>query len=206
MALSAGCSFDYGQASIKEKISEEIPNSILFNFEHTVVENGKPAFRLNAERAEFFDGRKETRLANVSFVEYDSRTGEAISAGRSAQAVFYAETEDAELSGDISVYSKRSEAGLSGGYLYWDNAKKTLEGRRDRLITITRDDGTEIRGEGFTADARRRSMSFSGRAEGTIVSAGAPSDSPEPKSSPLPVSAADEPVSVEPGSVELTAP
>ena len=177
-ALAAGCSFDYGQSSVKDQISEEIPNSILLNFEHTVVQDGKPSFRLNAERAEFYDGKKETRLKNVSFAEYDPKTGAAISTGRSTQAIFYDDSEDAELSGDIVVYSKRSEAGLSGGYLYWDNAKKTLEGRRDRLITITRDDGTEIRGEGFAADARRRSMSFSGRAAGTIVS--------EDKSSPSP--------------------
>jgi LPS export ABC transporter protein LptC len=164
--LAASCSFDYSQSELSEKMSEEIPNTILENFQHTIVQDGKPAFRLSAKRAESFDSKKETRLKDVSFVEYDSRTGEPITAGTATSAIFFGDTENAELSGSISFYSKRNESGLEGGYLYWDNAKKTLEGRRDRLITITTDDGSVIKGEGFTADARRRSMDFSGHTTG----------------------------------------
>jgi LPS export ABC transporter protein LptC len=167
--LSGACSFDYGQASLGERLSEDLPNTVLENFEHTVVQDGKPIFRLMAARAETYDTRKETRLREVSFVEYDQRDGQAVTAGRADSAVFFSDTEDAELSGSISFYSKRSGAGLEGGYLYWDAERKVLEGRRDRLITITRDDGSSIRGEGFSADARHRSVSFTGRTSGSIV-------------------------------------
>jgi LPS export ABC transporter protein LptC len=164
--LAASCSFDYSQSELSDKMSEEIPNTILENFQHTIVQDGKPSFRLSARRAEAYDSKKETRLKDVSFVEYDSRTGEAITAGTATSAIFFGDTENAELSGSISFYSKRNESGLEGGYLFWDNEKKTLEGRRDRLITITTDDGSVIKGEGFTADARRRSMNFSGHTTG----------------------------------------
>ncbi len=165
----AACTFNYGEADLSDKMSEAVPNTVLENFQHTVMQDGKPAFRLSAARAETYDAKKETRLKGVSFVEYDSRTGEPITAGTAASAVFFGDSENVELSGAIFFYSKRNKFSLEGGYLYWDNAKKTLEGRRDRLITLEGDDGSVIRGEGFTADARRRSMSFSGHTTGTFI-------------------------------------
>ncbi len=164
----AACSFDYGEAKLKDSMEENIPNSILSNFEHTVVDKGQVIFRLNAKEASVFDSLKQTKLSGVSFAEYERNTGKALTSGRASSAIFFTNTESAELSGEILFYSKRNEAALEGGYLYWDNERKTLEGRRDRLISITKDDGSIIRGEGFTANARKRSFSFSGRATGSI--------------------------------------
>jgi LPS export ABC transporter protein LptC len=163
------CSFDYGDVKLEDNLSEETPNSILLNFQHTVVENGKILFRLNALKASIYDTLKETRLTNVSFAEYDPETGAAVTSGRATSAIFFSESENAELSGDISFYSKRNEAGLEGGYLYWDNSKKTLEGRRDRLISILKDDGSIVKGEGFSANAKKRTFSFSGRTSGVLI-------------------------------------
>lgn len=172
IALAAAlpsCSFDYGEASLSKDMAEEIPNAVLDAFEHSVVEKGNVIFRLQAKRAAIYETKKETRLTDVSFAEFDAETGEAMTSGHSSSAVFFSSTENAEFSGEIEFYSKRNKAGLNGGYLYWDGKKKTLEGRRDRLISISKDDGSLIKGEGFSADAVKRSFSFSGRTTGTMV-------------------------------------
>lgn len=169
LSLLSSCSFDYGEAALDQDMSEEIPNAILDGFEHSVVENGKVIFRLNARQASIYEGRKETRLKDASFAEFDPDSGQALTSGRASDAVFFTASENAELSGVLSFHSSRNNAGLSGGYLYWDSKKKTLEGRRDRLISISKDDGSVIKGEGFSADAVKRTFSFSGRAEGTMV-------------------------------------
>lgn len=181
IACLASCSFDYGAASLGNGMSDETPNAILQDFQHYVVENGSVIFRMNARQASTFETLKETRLKDVSFAEFDSRTGEALTSGHASDAKFFSATEDAEFSGDIVFYSKRNETGLSGGYLYWDSKKKTLEGRRDRLIAITKDDGSVLKGEGFSADAVKKSFSFSGHVSGTMVVSD-DSDEPAPES------------------------
>jgi len=150
-------------------MSDQTPNAILQNFEHCVVENGSVIFRMNAQQASTFEALKETRLKDVSFAEFDPQTGKALTSGRASDAKFFSASEDAEFSGDIVFYSKRNETGLSGGYLYWDSKKKTLEGRRDRLISINKDDGSVIKGEGFSANAVKKSFSFSGHVSGSMV-------------------------------------
>jgi len=168
-ACLASCSFDYGAASLGEGMSDQTPNAVLQDFRHCVVEDGSVIFRMNAKQASTFETLKETRLKDVSFAEFDPQTGAALTSGRASDAKFFSATEDAEFSGDIVLYSQRNEVGLSGGYLYWDSKKKTLEGRRDRLISITKDDGSIIKGEGFSADAVRKSFSFSGHVSGTMA-------------------------------------
>jgi hypothetical protein len=168
IACAASCSFDYGAASLGDGMSDQTPNAELRDFEHCVVENGSVIFRLNAKQASTYETLKETRLTDVSFAEFDPQTGEALTSGKATDAKFFTATEDAEFSGDIEVYSKRNEVGLSGGYLYWNSKKKTLEGRRDRLISISKDDGSVIKGEGFSADAVKKSFAFSGHTSGII--------------------------------------
>ncbi len=180
-ALLASCSFNYDAASFNEKMSEQTPNVVLDDFEHCVVEDGAVIFRLNAKQASTYETLKETRLKDVSFAEFDPATGEALTSGKSTDAKFFSATEDAEFSGEIQVYSKRNQVGLSGGYLYWNSKKKTLEGRRDRLISISKDDGSVVKGEGFSADAVKKSFAFSGHVSGTLV---VPEDEEDANASP----------------------
>ena len=51
--LVSACSLDYGVA-LGEDLDERIPDTVVFNFVHTIVENGSPRFRLSAQRAEAF--------------------------------------------------------------------------------------------------------------------------------------------------------
>jgi LPS export ABC transporter protein LptC len=150
-------------------MSEEIPDSVIVDFVHTSVRDGKPVFRLEAGRAEVYNKREETRLFNVYFQEY-ARDGAVATEGWAEKTIFFTDTENAEMAGDLLVYSSSEEAFVGSDYLYWDDSARTLTSRRDSAVTIEKDDGTTLRGLGFRADMATRSVEFSGSVSGTYVS------------------------------------
>ena len=165
---SFGCSLDYTDAILSEELSAEIPDSILFQFTHTAVRDGVPAFRLQAERAEIFEKKKENRLEGVTFIEY-GRDGEIITEGWAGRALFLTETENAELSEGISFYSIREDATVTTDYLFWNNENKTLTGSPEEAVVIQKDSGTSLTGTGFEAYINTRSVSFEGPVQGNYV-------------------------------------
>lgn len=167
--LGCACSFDYSAAVLDDELRDDTPNSSMVDFDHSIVENDKVIFRVMAAKAELFEAKKEILLRDAYFIEYDQTSSEPITVGQAKRVRFYTESQNAELSDYLYFYSKRNEASLESGYLFWDNDKKTLEARRDKLVTIKKDDGSNIRGEGFAADLRTRSFSFYGRTDALIV-------------------------------------
>ena len=166
--IIAGCSLDYSAVYVTEDMSEDLPDSILYDFTHTSVKNGITVFRLSAGEAHIYNKKEETRLSDILFQEFDD-SGEIATEGRADEAVFFTETEDAEMWGNLYVYSSAEEASFSTPYLYWSDENKKLTGQEDQEVLIRRDSGTEIRGVGFEAEARTRIVEFSGPVQGTYV-------------------------------------
>ncbi len=166
-AILAGCSLDYGFGPSAER--PEAPRLVFRGFTHHVVEGGALIFELVAECAEDYAVSRCTVLSRVSFREFDRSTGGLAIAGRADQAVLYAESGDAELSGNIRIDAWREDALLEAEYLFWDARAKRLESRLDRPVSLRRGDGSWIRGAGFSADARRRAVSFREPTEGVFV-------------------------------------
>jgi LPS export ABC transporter protein LptC len=148
--------------------SEDMPTAAFSDYAHTVVVRGKKNFELKASRAEVYESSKKTVLTNVSFAEYDPDTGELLSLGRADSAIYYSDTKDAEFSGNVRLESKKQDSVLEGEYLRWSDKDKRLEGRLDRIVTVSRSDGSWVSGAGFEADARKKDFSFRGSAEGQI--------------------------------------
>jgi LPS export ABC transporter protein LptC len=167
--LLASCSMDYGALKSPDQLEEDIPNTVVFKFEHTVVDGGDILFRLKAEKGETYETKKITKLEGVEFSEFSRGSSDPVTTGTAESAVFYNDSENAELSGNLVFTSKSEDATLSTGYIFWNNDKKTLEGRTDQLVTVTKSDGSRLRGEGFSADARTKSFAFSGHVEGSYV-------------------------------------
>src|SRR5690554_3716608 len=92
----AGCSIDYESGTFSEDLAEEVPDTIIFSFTHTVVRGETPLFRITAERAESYEAKQETRLTDVSFREY-AADGEVITEGTADSAVFFTDTENARI-------------------------------------------------------------------------------------------------------------
>ena len=176
LSLSSACSLDYG-VTLGEDLDERIPDTVIFNFVHTIVENGSPRFRLSAERAESFRSTRTLKLAGVSFVEYErvapgsngsrSFAVPVVAAeGRADSAVFNTETESADLTGKVSVRSARDGLTVTSAFISWDGEARLLEGGSESVTTIQDDDGSRVSGAGFKADAARRSFGFTERATG----------------------------------------
>lgn len=173
LALAAwlsGCSLDYG-AALSESLAADVPDMVIYDFAHTVVENGFPLFRLNAEKAELFTSLNKTRLSAVSFSQYASDgSGRLVTEGRADTAVFWTKTESADLYGAVSFRSEEEGLRVESGNIKWDGEARTLTSGNDTVTTLIDDDGSRLAGSGFSADGARRSFSFAQRVDGTIAS------------------------------------
>lgn len=179
LSLAAlSCSLDYGSA-LSDGEDESLPDSVLFGFEHTVVEDGAPRFRIVAEEAASYQKASVIRLRAVSFQEFDA-VGKVVAEGEAASAVFYPGTESAELTGSVRFYRDADGVTVESAFLRWDGEARTLSSRSDALTSIADDDGASLEGAGFAADAARRTFSFekgmSGIYAGGIYAGGSSTD------------------------------
>jgi LPS export ABC transporter protein LptC len=163
------CSLDYDAAIIADDLAKEVPNSVLYSFMNTSVRKGKPVFRLQAERAEGFDSKHEIHLQGVLFEEYNN-LGEVVTQGKADRAIFYTETEDAELMGNILFYSLTEETIIYGSNLSWNNEEKTLTGKPGDEVEIRKESGTTIRGKGFSCLFKEKRFIFKEQVSGYYIS------------------------------------
>ncbi|MEJ2664129.1 MAG: LPS export ABC transporter periplasmic protein LptC [Spirochaetia bacterium] len=163
-----GCSLDYKGAFGGEKQREEIPDTILYNFKHVVVEDNKKLFQIEADEATVFKKKQETLLENIHFLEYD-KDGNIVTEGFADNARFHTGSEDAEIWGSVYFYSAREGAELLTPSLSWKKDSKVLQADPKDLVRINKDDGSYIQGRGFLADLRRKSVSFLSQVRGRIV-------------------------------------
>jgi LPS export ABC transporter protein LptC len=162
------CSLDYEQARVVESISEQIPETILFEFTHTVVTGGRVWVVLEAERAETYGERKEIILQGVFFREYDDE-GNLLTEAHADRAVFATESENATVSGSIQIYSHEEQASLQAGRLSWIQEGRRLIADDGQTVRLQKDDGSFVEGEGFSADFRKKRLEFSSRVRGSYV-------------------------------------
>ena len=162
------CSLDYDQARVAESIPGQIPETILFEFTHTVVSGGREWVILQAERAETYGERNEIVLEGVYFREYD-QDGKLLTEARAERAVFATDSEDATVSGSIQIYSHEEQASLQAGRLTWVREGRRLVADDGQTVRLQKDDGSYVEGEGFSADFRRKKLEFSSRVRGSYV-------------------------------------
>jgi LPS export ABC transporter protein LptC len=122
--------------------------------EHVMVRDGKVVGRLEATRAVQYEKRAQTLLEDVYFREYD-RDGAVLTEVWADRAVWHTDTEDAEASGDIYLYSHRQEAEVLASSLAWTKGDRVLSAGPDDRVYLRKDDGSELEGTGFWADFRR---------------------------------------------------
>jgi LPS export ABC transporter protein LptC len=165
---SAGCSLDYEAAETPQGATESIPDTVAVGITHRIVKNSRLSFEMEASRAETYNARKETILKDARFTEFDD-TGAHTTEGKAATVVFHTDTENAEISGSVSVYSAGEKGRISTQALSWQNKQKILTADPGARVTIRKDDGSFLTGTGFTGDFRTKEVRFSGPVEGTYV-------------------------------------
>lgn len=167
-ALTLSCSLDYGETDLATEISEDTPDTILYNVTHTIVRDGRPRFIVEAERAETYSGRKRQYLSQVQFSEL-AEDGSIVTDGTARFAEYQVDTEDVELSGELRFFSAEEDAWLTAEYLYWDSEDRLLSSRNEEPVSVARGDGTLVRGRGFVAEMGRSIIRFDAGVSGTLI-------------------------------------
>jgi LPS export ABC transporter protein LptC len=166
--LASGCSLDYGEASVAEEIQGETPQTVLSSFTHTIVSQDRVWVVLEADRAETYEKRKEIVLTNAHLREFDSQ-GELTTEAWAEEAVFYTDSENATVRGSIRIYSPKEKARLQAQALTWTKDGKRLVADAGDTVRVDKDDGSFLQGGGFSADFRRRTITFVGGVQGRYV-------------------------------------
>ena len=164
----AGCSLDYGDQTVVEKQPENIPDTVAVGLVHRVNKGGKLSVELEASRAESFSSTNITVLSDAHFTEYDDK-GAMDTEGRADHVIYHTDSEDAEISGAVQVYSAREKANIRADSLSWENKTKRLTAEPDEKVLLKKDDGSFIEGSGFLGDFRHRQLVFNGPVEGQYV-------------------------------------
>ena len=166
--LVAGCSLDYQQSTLTGEISDDIPDTVFISITHTIVRDGTIRFLVRADRAESYEEKKRQYLYGVEFTEFVG-DGAIVTRGTADYADYRIDTEDVELTGNLSFYSTEREAWLSTDYLYWDSEERRLTSRPENPVFVRQSDGTTVQGRGFTAEMGRSLIIFERGVSGTFV-------------------------------------
>jgi LPS export ABC transporter protein LptC len=166
--LAAGCSLNYEQAALEEKVAEGIPDTVLVGVVHKIHKGGRLTMEVEAARAETYNDRKQTILTDSRFTEFDAQGGKATE-GQAGRIVFHSDTENAEISGAVKVHSATEKGAVTADSLMWQNKEKLLSAPLLERVLLKKDDGSYISGTGFQGDFNRRELTFSGPVQGTYV-------------------------------------
>ena len=166
--LFGGCSFDYGADPGPEELADEVPETVLTAATHTVVRDGRVVAQISSEQVENYPAAGRAELHDVRYVEYDGN-GAVAATGRADRAVYYTESEDAEVAGAVKLRSVSQEASLTAEELHWDQAGRLLSTGPEQVVAVIRDDGSRVQGAGFEAELRKKTIHFSGPVSGRLV-------------------------------------
>jgi LPS export ABC transporter protein LptC len=160
------CRFNYEEAMFESEFDDQIPKTILFNYKQVTEKEGENTVKLEAEKAENYDQLNKTVIEGLYFYEID-KSGNKLLEGWADKMIYYTETENAEVSDSIYIYSFTEEAGLSADSLYWDKEARNLSSDSGSTVTLKKDDGSEVTGSGFNADLRRKDIKFNTSVSGS---------------------------------------
>jgi LPS export ABC transporter protein LptC len=162
--LYTSCSLDYSDANIIEDLAEEIPNTIIFQYESVEIQDGSPVLQIKADKAEVYNSREITLLTDVLFFNY--KDNKIDNRGASDLAELNMKTGNAQLLGSILIESLEDEKSLSASSLAWVENEKRLSSSKDDSVTIIDSDGSNLSGLGFSADIKRKTILFDGKTKG----------------------------------------
>lgn len=166
--VTSSCSLDYSDANLVETLSKEIPNTIIYKYETVEVQSGSPVLQIEADKAEFYNGKEQTLLTNVSFSNF--KDDEINNQGRSDYAILDMKSGDAEMTGSIKITSQKDNSSLSAESLSWIDDEKKLSSKPQETVIVIDKEGSYIQGSGFSADINRKTILFENEIEGEFIS------------------------------------
>jgi len=183
------CSFDYGKEN--SLTADQIPVMSFQGIKQTGVKDGRKVYTMQSDGADIYSSKKQTRLKNFQFEEYDS-DGKTASHGRADEAVINTSTNDAEIKGQLEARDAGRGVTLQtgDGGLTWANDDRVLKTNQGTTVRLTKDDGSEIDGEGLVLDLGTNRLELQAGIQGTWTPENkddaTPSPSPLPSPTPSP--------------------
>ncbi len=164
--LLAGCSFDYG--SDKGLTAEQIPVMSFQGLKQTGIKEGHKQYVMQSDGADIYSIKKQTRLKNFRFEEYDSQ-GVVASSGQADEAVISTATNDAEINGKLKAYDSSQGVTLQtgDGGLTWTNEDRVLKTKEGTAVTLTKENGSQIDGQGLVLDMGSNRLELQQGIQGT---------------------------------------
>lgn len=156
---------EYNDFDAEEELGDNIPDNIIENFLYTSVDDGSITFSLYSQKAENYSQKNETILEKVVFREYNLKN-EITTEGTAEKGLIHTDSDDAELTGSLIIYSAENEAEITADYLYWNDAEKTLRGSSIGKVFLLKDSGTQISGIGFTGNMKTKIFNFESDVKG----------------------------------------
>jgi LPS export ABC transporter protein LptC len=162
----AGCAFDYGKEAAVS--ADSIPVMSFQGLKQIGVKDGRKLYTMQSDAADVYSAKKQTRLKNFQFEEYDS-DGKTASHGRADEAVINTSTNDAEIHGQLEGHDAARGVTLTtgAGGLTWTNDDRILKTNTGTPVKLTKDDGSEIDGEGLVLDLGANRIELQAGIQGT---------------------------------------
>jgi len=186
-----GCAFDYGKEAAVS--ADSIPVMSFQGLKQIGVKDGRKLYTMQSTAADVYSTKKQTRLKNFQFEEYDSE-GKTASYGKADEAVIDTSTNNAEIHGQLEARDAGRGVTLKtgAGGLTWTNDDRILKTSAGTTVQLTKEDGSEIDGEGLVLDLGANRIELQAGIQGTWTPENkddktAPAtDSPHPSPSPHP--------------------
>lgn len=170
--LVAGCTLDYGKDTVVS--ADQVPQMVFEGLRQTAVKDGQVLYTMESESSEVYQIKKEVRLKNFRFQEYDS-DGKPASQGSADSAVVNTDTNDARLSGRLTARSEEQKVtlqieGVTNGGLTWTNEDRILKTEPNTGVILRKDDGSQIEARALTLDMGANRVELEDGVSGTWTS------------------------------------
>jgi LPS export ABC transporter protein LptC len=160
------CTFDYGE---EVSAGEDDPDIVMGDVDYVRVRDGDPVVRFQAQLAERYETRQTMELRDFSFEQFYDHGNGINATGRAGSARVELDSGNIQLEKSILIAVDSEDIIIETDNLSWQDEKRVLAGNETDAVNITRSDGTLFFGQGFTADVRSRTWTFSGAVEGIFV-------------------------------------
>ncbi|MHC6203672.1 LPS export ABC transporter periplasmic protein LptC [Breznakiellaceae bacterium SP9] len=157
----SACSFDYGGVGEVQ----DLPDIIMDNVAYARVRNGDLQARFTAEKARRYEKQQSMELEGLSFEQYEKAGTEQNAVGTAGSAVVELESGNFSLTGGVRIDVESEDYTIQTQSLDWKDKDRLLSADSNP-VTITKTDGTNFIGHGFSADLRNRTWVFDGGASG----------------------------------------
>ena len=154
------CTINYNDQDSNITKSEAIPDSAMINFKLIKIKNNTPNTEVFSSSAEVFNSQNKTVLKNVVFTEYDTVSKEINTQGKADTVEYFNDTEEAKLNGNLNFVSKKDEIEMTGEYLHWQKKDRRILSSPETFIEVVKEDGSSIKGFGFSANLRDSTFKF----------------------------------------------